>query len=147
MMPGEINAVRTAPYLFYEDLAAAIDWLVAAFGCSEHMRLRGPGGFIAHAEVALGDGLVMLGNVGPRNAVRPVTVRSSVYAFVDDVDAHCRRAAAAGAEILEPPADQPYGDRVYLARDPEGHEWYFAQHLHDVTVDELERRFGGAPSP
>ncbi|HEX7165384.1 MAG TPA: VOC family protein, partial [Acidimicrobiales bacterium] len=55
----------------------------------------------------------------------------------DDVDAHCDAARRAGAEIVEEPADQPFGDRIYLARDPEGHEWYFAQHLRDVAIDEL----------
>jgi uncharacterized glyoxalase superfamily protein PhnB len=67
-----------------------------------------------------------------------------VYVYVDDVDAHCETAKAAGAEILEPPADQPFGDRIYLARDLEGHEWYFAQHLRDVDVEDLARRMGSA---
>jgi len=63
--------------------------------------------------------------------------------FVSDADAHCARARAAGAEILEEPREQPFGDRIYLARDLEGHEWYFAQHLRDVPLAELRRALGG----
>ena len=92
-----------------------------------------------HAEVEVGDGdaAVMVGNIGARNRSDPQSVRSAVYAYVDDVDAHCERAHAAGAEVIEGPADQPFGDRIYLVMDLEGHEWYFAQHLLDVSIDEL----------
>ena len=86
--------------------------------------------------------MVIVGNVGLRNRDRPVTVRSSVYVFVDDVDAHCERARLAGAEIIESPKDQPFGDRTYLTKDSEGHEWYFAQHVRDVSVEELSQALG-----
>jgi uncharacterized glyoxalase superfamily protein PhnB len=131
--------LKLLPYLFYEDPAAAVDWLAAAFGFSERFRLALPNGSIAHAELQLGHGVVMIGNVGPRNRDRPTAVRSSVYVFVEDVDAHYERARAAGAVIVEEPADQPFGDRIYLAKDLEGHEWYFAQHVRDVQVAELAR--------
>ncbi len=132
------------PFLYYGDVAAAIDWLVRAFGFRERFRLAAPGGFVVHAELEREGALVMLGNVGPRNAGPPPDrVRSGVYVFVDEVDEHWRAARAAGAEIVDEPSDQPYGDRIYLARDPEGHEWYFAQHLRDVAVDELARRLAG----
>jgi uncharacterized glyoxalase superfamily protein PhnB len=132
-----------APYLFYENVAAALDWLRSAFGFSERFRLTAPSGAVAHAELELGGGVVMIGNVGVRNAARPSTVRSSVYVFVPDVDAHCQRARAAGATIVEGPADQPFGDRLYLAKDPEGHEWYFAQRLRELSVDEIARALRG----
>ena len=127
------------PYLFYEDPAAALTWLAAAFWFTERFRLALPNGAVAHAEIELGGGVVMIGNVGARNRERPASVRSSVYVFVDDVDAHCERARAHGAEIVEPPRDQPFGDRTYLAKDPEGHEWYFARHVRDVSIDDLQR--------
>lgn len=127
------------PYLFYEDPAAAIDWLAKAFGTTERFRLTMRNGAIAHAEVEIGGGVVMIGNVGVRNRVRPSTVRSSIYVFVENADVHCEKAKQAGAEIIEAPSDRPFGDRVYLAKDNEGHEWYFAQHLRDVSVEELAR--------
>jgi uncharacterized glyoxalase superfamily protein PhnB len=132
-----------AAYLFYENVAAALDWLAAAFGLRERYRVTAPNGAIAHAEMELGGGLVMIGNVGVRNASRPATVRSSVYAYVPDVAAHCARARAAGAAIVEEPAERPFGDRLYLARDLEGHEWYFAQRLREVAVEDVERLLHG----
>lgn len=131
------------PYLFYENVAGAIEWLTTAFGLRERYRLTAPNGAIAHAELELGGGVVMLGNVGARNSARPSTVRSSVYVYVADVEAHCQRARSAGAAIVEPPADRPFGDRLYLAQDPEGHEWYFAQRVREVSVEEIARALGG----
>jgi uncharacterized glyoxalase superfamily protein PhnB len=128
------------PYLYYENPGAAIEWLCQAFGLAERFRLTMPNGAVAHAEVEIGGGTVIVGNVGLRNRDRPSTVRSSIYVFVEDVDAHCERARKAGAEIIEPPKDQPFGDRIYLAKDNEGHEWYFAQHLRDVSIEELSQR-------
>jgi uncharacterized glyoxalase superfamily protein PhnB len=128
-----------SPFLYYEDVAHAIEWLERAFGFELRLRLDTPEG-TAHAEMALDDGVVMLGNVCRRNASRPASVRAGVYVLVGDVDAHCGQARGAGAEILEEPADQPYGHRIYLARDHEGHEWYFAQRLRDVSIEELARQ-------
>ena len=138
-MPGTTSRHRSAvPYLYFEDVAGGIDWLSAAFGFSVLSRLNLPNGLVAHAELDLNGAVVMLGGVGRKNAgPRPDHVRSGVYIFVDDVDSHFAAARAAGAEIVDQPEDQPFGDRIYLARDPEGHEWYFAQHLRDVNVDEL----------
>ncbi len=130
---------RLLPYLFFENLALAIPWLCDVFGFEERFRLELPNGTIAHAEIALGDGVVMLGNVGPRNTARPAATRSATYVFVNDVDTHCERARSSGATIIEPPADQPFGDRLYVALDLEGHEWYFAQHVRDVAIEDLNR--------
>ncbi len=145
-MTGTTTRHRAAiPFLYYADVAGAIDWLVRAFRLSERLRLEAPNGFVVHAELQLGDAVVMVGGLGPRNAgPPPERVRSGVYVFVDDVDGHCQMARAAGADIVEEPSDAAFGDRVYLARDPEGHEWYFAQHLRDVPLDELARRLGTA---
>ena len=138
-MPGTTSRHHSAvPYLYFEDVAGGIAWLTAAFGFSERLRLNLPNGFVAHAELELDGAVVMLGGVGRKNAgPRPDRVRFGVYIFVDEVDSHYETARAAGAEIVDPPEDQPFGDRIDLARDPEGHEWYFAQHLRDVNVDEL----------
>jgi uncharacterized glyoxalase superfamily protein PhnB len=80
-------------------------------------------------------GVVMLGHPGPayRNPRRLGQVTRYLYINVDDVDQHCERARAAGAEIVDEPADQFYGDRRYSARDPEGHPWYFAQHVRELA--------------
>ena len=86
-----------------------------------------------HAEMALHDGVVMMGSPGGefRNPKNLGQATHSLYVYIDDLEAHCKRAREAGAEIIEEPADQPYGDRRYGARDPEGHLWYFASRLAD----------------
>jgi PhnB protein len=141
---AEPTRTGVAPFLYFADVAAALGWLKDAFGCTERFRLATPTGIVLHAEIEIGGAPMMVGNFGPRNAAPPGSVRSGVYVYVDDVEAHCARARSAGAEILEPPADQPYGDRIYLARDLEGHEWYFAQHMRDVSIEDLKRRMGAS---
>jgi PhnB protein len=121
---------RIAPYLLYEDGAAAIDFLTKAFGFEEVMRAE-EDGVVNHAELRLGDDSVMLGYPGegyesPREADHYTAL---VHVYVDDVDAHFERARAAGAEIVQEPTDQEYGDRRYDAKDPEGHFWSFASKL------------------
>jgi uncharacterized glyoxalase superfamily protein PhnB len=117
------------PYLLYEDGARAIGFLTRAFGFEEVERLASPDGRVQHAELRLGDGRVYLGQPGAdyRNPKRLDARTVLLHVYVDDVDGHCERARAAGAEIVDEPADQEYGDRRYAAVDPEGHVWYFAQ--------------------
>lgn len=133
------NMPRITPYLYYEDVANAVDWLTRAFGFRERIRMPGPDGKIVHAEMELADGVVMMGWPGPdyRNPKRLGRTTQNVYVYVDDVDRHCERARKAGAKIFEEPKDQFYGDRRYGAEDPEGHQWYFAQHVRDVTHDQM----------
>ncbi len=118
---------RVCPYLNYEDTGAMIDWLAEAFGLVERHR-ESDGETVTHAEMTLGDAVIMMGCPGPeyRNPRSLGQVTQSLYVFVDDIDAHCDRARRAGAEILEEPADRDYGHRRYGAVDPEGHRWYFA---------------------
>lgn len=99
------------PYLLYEDAGAALDWLAKAFGFREKERVEGPGGAVAHAEMDVGDGSsVFLGAPGgDYRSLKQVGRTSLVCVYVEDVDAHHARAAAAGAEIAEAPSDQPYG--------------------------------------
>jgi PhnB protein len=133
------NMPRITPYLLYQDVAAALGWLSQAFGFRERMRLPGPDGTVSHAEVELEDGVVMLGCPSPdyRNPKRLGGVTQSIYVYVDDVDKHFERARRAGAVILAEPEDQFYGDRRYGAEDPEGHHWYFAQHVRDVAPEDM----------
>jgi PhnB protein len=117
------------PYLLYEDVAEALEFLERAFGFKEHVRLTGPEGYDNLAEARLGDAAVYLGDPGDqyKNPKRLGQETVGLYVLVDDVDAHYERARAAGAEILAGPEDQEYGDRRYTAIDPEGHHWFFAQ--------------------
>lgn len=119
---------RISPYLNYENTGDMIDWLADAFGLVERHRMAGPDGEVTHAEMGFEGGVVMMGSPGGdfRNPKQLGQVTQSLYVYVDDVDSHCDRARKAGAEIIEEPSDQPYGDRRYGASDPEGHRWYFA---------------------
>lgn len=124
-------ASEISPYLYYEDGAAAMDWLIEAFGFEEGMRMASDEGRLEHGELKLGDQVVMLGEPGS-GYQSPKTrggATAGVHVYVDDVDGHYERAKAAGAEIRMEPTDQPYGDRRYDAKDPEGHDWFFAQRL------------------
>ena len=134
------NMPRITPYLYYRDVANALAWLARAFGLRERVRMPGPEGGILHAEMECADGVVMLGCPAPdyRNPKALGRVTQSLYVYVDDVDEHCRQAKEAGATLLEEPQDQPYGDRRYGAEDPEGHHWYFAQHVKDVTEEKTK---------
>lgn len=133
---------RVTPYLFYEDAAAALDWLARVFGFQERVRMPGPDGTVMHGEMAVADGRVMLGHPGGDYAGpgREGRVHQLQYVYVDDVDAHFRHAGEAGATIVRAPEDQFYGDRTYTAADLGGHQWTFAQHLRDVTMEEMRAR-------
>jgi len=112
------------PTLRYAEARAAITFLHDAFGLTEHSVVEGPDGTIQHAELAWGTGLIMLGSRGTEPSLWD-TEHVVLYLAVDDPDAHYERAAAAGAEIVMGPTDQPYGSREYAARDPEGNLWCF----------------------
>jgi uncharacterized glyoxalase superfamily protein PhnB len=123
------------PALQYQDAATAIDFLCRAFGFEKKAVYEGEGGSIAHAELTLGNGMVMLGSVNSaeygRLLVRPREaggVTMSVYVIVDDPDAHFARAKAAGAEITREPITQDYGGRDYTCKDLEGHVWTFGSY-------------------
>ena len=129
---------RIAPYLLYEDVAGALAWLSAAFGFTERLRFTDESGNVTHAEMTLGGGSVMMGDPGPDYASprRSGCLSAQVHVYVDDLDAHFERAQAAGAEIVAEPAEQPYGDRRYDARDVEGHLWSFAERVRDVSAQD-----------
>ncbi|MBM0278083.1 VOC family protein [Micromonospora tarensis] len=112
------------PIFRYPDPRAAIEWLGVAFGFRVHAVHEAPDGSVAHAELILDTGMIMLGgraDAGPR----PADDAWSVYVAVPDVDAHCAHARAAGAEITREPFDTDYGSRDYAARDLAGNIWSF----------------------
>jgi uncharacterized glyoxalase superfamily protein PhnB len=127
------------PYVLYEDCDAALDFLQRAFGFEEKLRSIAPDGeTVWHAEMALGDSIIFLGDPGD-DYENPRKVGETVgfYVYLDgDLDTHHERAKEAGAEITEEPTDQAYGDRRYSAKDPEGHRWYFAQTIREVAPEE-----------
>ncbi len=114
------------PALHYRDPDAALEWLKRAFGFEEKAVYRGDDGAIHHAELRLGDGLVMFGGI-PADAAPPDGAQPAVtiYTVVSDPDGHYERARAAGAEIVRELVDQPYGSREYGARDLERNVWSF----------------------
>jgi uncharacterized glyoxalase superfamily protein PhnB len=123
------TACTFCPCLFYRDAPAMIDWLERAFGFRRRLVVPGAQGRVDHAELSFGAGVVMVSSVrsergwmSPRDLAALNQIQSVT---VDDPDAHFARAQAAGAEILQPLKDEEYGSRGYLARDPEGNEWYF----------------------
>ncbi|HUB05059.1 MAG TPA: VOC family protein [Solirubrobacteraceae bacterium] len=118
------------PALHYRDADAALDFLKRAFGFEERAVYRGDDGLIHHAELRLGDGLVMFGGIpagapATKNGEQPPV---TIYAVVTDPDQHYENARAAGAEIVRELADQPYGSREYGARDLEGNAWTFGSY-------------------
>ena len=130
---------RITPYLLYEDVVGALNWLAQAFGFREYgTRVSDPDGKVTHAAMELEGSIIMLGWPGPdyQNPQRLGAVTQSLYVRVEDVDKHFAQAREAGARILQAPEDMFYGDRCYGAADPEGHHWYFAQQVREVSAEE-----------
>ncbi|MET8703346.1 VOC family protein [Kitasatospora sp. NPDC058032] len=132
------------PHIMVGDAAAAIDFYVKAFGAREDFRLDAPGGGILHAEISIGQSVLMLGDTGDSAPFAAPTALGgtsvALHVFVPDVDALAERAEAAGAEVLQPPTDMFHGDRTAILRDPSGHVWVFLTHLENPSLDELHRR-------
>lgn len=122
---------RLSPYINYEDTGSMIHWLAKAFGFEAREQMAGPDGSVQHAEMTFGESVIMMGTPGQdyKNPKNLGQVTQSLYIYVDDVDAHHAAAIAAGADIIETPINQEYGDRRYGVRDPEGHVWYFATRI------------------
>jgi len=126
------NASTLMPCLAYQDAPAAIEWLCRAFGFEKHLVVPGENGTIVHAQLVLGNGMIMLSSAGdqPKWQRTPKQVGGTgtvtVNVVIADADAHHQRAVAAGAEVISPLVDADYGGRGYGCRDLEGHMWYFA---------------------
>jgi PhnB protein len=134
------------PYLIVNGAAQAIEFYKKAFGAVEHLRLAEPSGKVAHAEIRIGDSMIMLadevpqmGYVGPESTGGKTPV--SLLIYVSDVDAQFKQAIAAGAKVMRPVQDQFYGDRSGTLTDPFGHVWSISTHVEDVPQEEVERRF------
>ncbi|MDJ0807912.1 MAG: VOC family protein [Gammaproteobacteria bacterium] len=132
---------RITPYLFYRDVRAALVWLHRTFGFEvkgEPLEMQEG---MLHAEMGYQDGFMMMGTPSEeRGAKSPHElsgIHQSLYIYVDDVDAHYRQALAEGATTLTEPMDMFWGDRMYAVKDLEGHHWSFAQHIKDVSVEDL----------
>jgi len=114
------------PYVFYRDVPAALEWLARAFGFTEAMRHATPNGM--HAEMTLDGQRIMMGQGGKEwrmlSAAETEAATQGIFVYLADVDAHYARAREAGAEIVHPPHDEPYG-RTYTARDLDRHPWFF----------------------
>ena len=132
-----IPSATVIPVLIYPDVRAAVEWLDAAFGFVERVRI----GENHRAQLSFGDGAVIVGDVrDERRPPRSREVTHSVMVRVDHAHSHCERAREYGARILMEPTDFEYGERQYTAEDPAGHRWTFSETLADVAPEE----WGGA---
>jgi PhnB protein len=141
-IPEGYNSVT--PYLAVEDAAKAIEYYTKAFGAKETVRMEGPGGSIAHAELDIGDSKVMLSDPFPQFATQPPKelggTSVSVMLYVEDVDSFVEQAVEAGATVTTEIADQFWGDRFGTITDPFGHVWSIATHVEDVPPEEMAER-------
>jgi uncharacterized glyoxalase superfamily protein PhnB len=133
--------------LSYRDPKAALKWLEAAFGFETVMVITDAEGNLGHSQMSFGNGIIMVGNEWTADHKSPVSIQGkntqTVHVHLtEDIDKHCARAKAAGAEIIQDPSTQFYGDRTYRARDPEGHIWTFGQTLKVVSREEAEKASG-----
>lgn len=141
-IPDGYHAVT--PYLIVDDAKRALDFYKQALDAVEVMRMPGPDGKIGHAEIRIGDSVVMLADEAPAMGARsPRTIGGSpitLMVYLEDVDAQVAKAVAAGATLTRPVANQFYGDRTGGIDDPFGHHWYLATHVEDVPPDEMAKR-------
>jgi PhnB protein len=133
-----------SPYLIVKGAADALAFYATAFGATELFRHTAPDGRVGHAEIRIGDSIIMLADEHPELDARgphsyggsPV----SIHLYVEDVDRLAHQAIAAGAKVRKPVQDQFYGDRNGTIEDPFGHVWHISTHIEDVSAEELDRR-------
>src|SRR5215471_1567558 len=132
------------PYLTVDDAAAAIEFYQRAFGAQEVMRMEGMPGKIAHAEIKIGDSMVMLSDEMPGSGTRSPQsagcTTASIFLYVEDVDALFQQAESAGATVEMPPTNMFWGNRFGKVSDPFGHLWSMATHVEDIAPEEMGRR-------
>ena len=132
------------PYLAVEDATEAIEYYTKAFGAKERVRMETPDGKVGHAELEVGDSLVMLSDPFPQASTKPPNelggTSVSVFMYVEDVDAVVKQAVDAGATVTMEIADQFWGDRFGSVKDPFGHLWSIATHVEDVPPKEMAER-------
>ena len=137
----KVQAVPTGyhtvtPYFTVKGAAKLIDFLKKAFNAEERFRMPGPNGTVAHAELKIGDSMVMIGDAGEQWPVKT----GQVYLYLEDCDRYYKQALAAGATSVREPADQFYGDRNATVNDSFGNTWSIGTHVEDVSSEEMERR-------
>ena len=147
-IPDGYNSV--IPYLHIKGAARALEFYKSAFGAKEVLRMPGPGGQVMHAELKIGDSMIMLSDEHPQmGALGPQSVGGTpvtLHLYVENVDAVVQKAVAAGATLDQPVKDQFYGDRSGLLTDPFGHKWHVATHVEDVSPEDLKVRAAAAMS-
>jgi PhnB protein len=138
------------PYLYIRGAAKAVEFYKKVFGAKEILRMPGPAGQIMHAELKIGDSMIMLSDEHPQmGALSPESVGGSpmgLHVYVENVDAVVQKAVEAGAKLDRPVKDQFYGDRSGSLTDPFGHKWYVATHVEDIAPEELSKRAAAAMS-
>jgi|GraSoiStandDraft_50_1057286.scaffolds.fasta_scaffold82255_3 PhnB protein len=148
-MAAKVNPIpkgyhTVTPYLVLDDASRAIEFYKKAFGAQEIMRMQGPPGKIAHAEIKIGDSPVMISDEMPGASDRsPKSLGGSgvgIFLYVDNVDSVFNQAVSAGAKAEMPPQDMFWGDRFGKLVDPFGHHWALATHVEDVAPEEMEKR-------
>ena len=148
-MAGKVKPIpenyhRVTPYLVVDGAAEAIDFYSRIFGATELMRMPAPGNKIGHAEIKVGDSVVMLADaVAEMGHKSPKTLGGSpvsLLLYVEDTDTTVKRAVENGAKLSRPVEDQFYGDRMGTVEDPFGHVWHVATHVEDVSPEEMKRR-------
>jgi PhnB protein len=132
------------PYLILSDASRGLEFYRKVFDATELMRMDGPGGKVMHAEIQIGNSVIMLADEFPEmSAVSPTTLNGtpvSLMIYVEDVDARFQRAVDAGATVRRAVQDQFYGDRSGTLVDPFGHVWTISTHIEDLTPDEIAQR-------
>ena len=140
---------RVTPYLIVDDANAAINFYISVLGAEERMRMPGPDDKVGHAELTIGDSMIMLADEFPDMGARsPKSIGGSpvtIHVYVQDVDATVALAVNAGATITRPVEDKFYGDRGGEFLDPYGHRWSIASHVEDLSPEEMQLRMGEMP--
>ncbi len=144
-MKGDVQAVpdgyhAVTPYLVVQGVDRLIPFLNQAFGAEVKERHASPDGAVMHAELLVGDSIVMMGEAPEPTAASP----SNLYLYVEDVDRTYRQALEAGGTSVREPADQFYGDRSGGVIDPAGNQWWISSHVEDVSMEEMRRRSDSA---
>ncbi len=141
---------RVTPYLVVDGASAAIDFYTSVLGATERMRMSAPDDKVGHAELEVGDSVIMLADESSAMDARsPRTVGGtpvSMHVYVEDADSTFERAVEAGARAVQPVEDKFYGDRSGSFEDPFGHRWHVATHVEDVPPGEMEQRAAAAMS-
>jgi PhnB protein len=150
VQPIPTGYAGVTPYLIVRGAARAIEFYKKAFGAVELMRFPAPGDKIGHAEIRIGEGVVMLADESPEMGHNsPQTLGGTpitLMFYVTDVDAQFAKALAAGGTVKQPLKDQFYGDRSGTIVDPFGHIWTIAMHTEDLSLEEVQRRMAALPA-